>query len=147
MTNMLNRSRPREAIVSVVYEVQKMGDDEIPAHFIHEIKTKAMTSSTSMYSTWHNRDSTSKNGIIGSLYHYSRIPRENSLSFLAHYIIWAKSFLSFKSVSSLSIFLHVKVLSFFHALSVLLIFALNVSGKHDTLPARLVPFFELALPF
>ena len=145
MTNMLNRSRPREAIVSVVYEVQKMGDDEIPAHFIHEIKTKAMTSSTSMYSTWHNRDSTSKNGIIRSLYHYSRIPRENSLSFLAHYIIWAKSFLSFKSVSSLCIFFRVKVLSC--PLSVLLIFALNVSGKHDTLPARLVPFFELALPF
>ena len=145
MTNMLNLSRLRESIVSIVGEVQKMGDDEIPAHFIQEIKTKAMTSSTSMYSTWHNRDSTSKNRIIRSLYHYSRIPRENSLSFLAHYIIWAKSFLSFKSFSSLCIFFRVKVLSW--ALSVLLIFALNVSGKHDTLPARLVPFFELALPF
>ena len=145
MTNMLNRSRLRESIVSIVWEVQKVGDHEIPAHFIHEIKTKAMTSSALMYSTWHNRDPTSKNRIIRSLYHYSRIPRENSLSFLAHYIIWAKSFLSFKSFSSLCIFFRVKVLSW--ALSVLLIFALNVSGKHDTLPARLVLFFELALPF
>ena len=117
-----------------------MGDDGIPVHFIHEIKTKAMTSSALVYSTSHNRDSTSKNRIIRSLYHYSRISRENSLSFLAHYIIWAKSFLSFKSVSSLSILFCFIVLSY--ALSVLLIFALNVAGKRDTLPARLVPFFE-----
>ena len=122
-----------------------MRDDDIPAHFIYEIKTKAMTSSALMYSTSHNRDPTCKNRIIWSLYHYSRISRENSLSFLAHYIIWAKSFLSFKSVSSLCIFCCFKVLSC--TLSVLLIFALNLSGKHDTLPARLVPFFELALPF
>ena len=145
MTNMLNRSRLRESIVSIVWEVQKVGDHESPAHFIHEIKTKTMTSLALMYSTWHNRDPTSKNRIIRSLYHYSRISQENSLSFLAHYIIWAKSFLSLKSVSSLCIFFRVKVLSC--ALSVLLIFALNVSGKLDTLPARLLPFFELALPF
>ena len=77
-----------------------MGDDEIPAHFIHEIKTKAMTLLALMYSTSHNRDPTSKNRIIRSLYHYSKISRKNSLSFLAHYIgiIWAKSFLAFKSV-------------------------------------------------
>ena len=124
-----------------------MGDDEIPAHFIHEIKTKAMTSLALTYSTSHNRDPTSKNRIIRSLYHYSKISRKNYLSFLAHYIciIWAKSFLSFKSVSSLSILFCFIVLSY--TISVLLIFALNVSGKLDTLPARLVPFFELALPF
>ena len=145
MTNMLNRSRLRESIVSIVWEVQKVGDHEIPAHFIHEIKTKSMTSLALMYSTWHNRDPTSKNRIIRSLYHYSRISRENSLSFLAHYIIWAKSFLSFKSVSSLSILFCFIVLSC--TLSVLLIFALNVSGKLDTLAARLLPFFELAHPF
>ena len=73
-----------------------MRDDEIPAHFISEIKTKAMTSSALMYSTSDNRDPTSKNRIIRSLYYYSRISRENSLSFLAYYIICAKSFLSFK---------------------------------------------------
>ena len=32
-----------------------MGDHESPAHFIHEIKTKTMTSLALMYFTSHNR--------------------------------------------------------------------------------------------
>ena len=35
MTNKLNRS-----IVSIVLEIQKREDNEIPPHFIHEVKTK-----------------------------------------------------------------------------------------------------------
>ena len=126
---MLNRSRPREAIVSVVYEVQTMGDDEIPAHFIHDSETGYDVIEVNVFHLTQQR------------FYFEK--RDNSVP-----IPLPKdttSFLSFKSVSSLCIFFRVKVLSC--ALSVLLIFALNVSGKHDTLPARLVPFFELALPF
>ena len=38
------------SVVSIVLEIPKREDNEIPVHFIiHEIKTKAMTSSALMY--------------------------------------------------------------------------------------------------
>ena len=41
MTNRFNRSRLGETIVSIVLEINKREDNEIPPHFIHEIKTKS----------------------------------------------------------------------------------------------------------
>ena len=42
MTKRFNRSRLGETIVSVVLEIHKREDNEIPAHhFIHAIKTKS----------------------------------------------------------------------------------------------------------
>ena len=41
MTNSFNRSRLGETIVSIVLEIHKSEDNEIPPHFIHEIKTKS----------------------------------------------------------------------------------------------------------
>ena len=41
MTNRFNRSRLGETIVSIVLEIHKSEDNEIPPHFIHEIKTKS----------------------------------------------------------------------------------------------------------
>ena len=41
MTNRFNRSRLGETIVSVLLEMNKREDNEIPPHFIHEIKTKS----------------------------------------------------------------------------------------------------------
>ena len=41
MTNMFNRSRSGESIVSIVLETHKRKDNEIPHHFIHEIKTQS----------------------------------------------------------------------------------------------------------
>ena len=41
MTNRFNRSRLGETIASIVLEMPKREDNEIPPHFIHEIKTKS----------------------------------------------------------------------------------------------------------
>ena len=41
LTNRLKQSSLSESFVSVVLRIPKMGDNEIPAHFIHEIKTKS----------------------------------------------------------------------------------------------------------
>ena len=41
MTNMFKRSRLGETIVSIVLEIHKREDNEIPPHFIHDIKTKS----------------------------------------------------------------------------------------------------------
>ena len=41
MTNMFNRSRLGETIVSIVLEIHKREDNEISPHFIHDIKTKS----------------------------------------------------------------------------------------------------------
>ena len=41
MTNRFNRSRLGETIVSIVLEIHKREHNEIPPHFIHEIKTKS----------------------------------------------------------------------------------------------------------
>ena len=41
MTNRFNRSRLGENIVSIVLEINKREDNEIPPHFNHEIKTKS----------------------------------------------------------------------------------------------------------
>ena len=40
MTNRFKPSRLGETIVSIVVEIHKREDNEIPPHFIHEIKTK-----------------------------------------------------------------------------------------------------------
>ena len=41
MTNMFKRSRLGETIVSIVLEIHKREDNEIPPHFIHDVKTKS----------------------------------------------------------------------------------------------------------
>ena len=41
MTNRFNRSRLGETIVPIVLEIHKREDNEIPLHFIHDIKTKS----------------------------------------------------------------------------------------------------------
>ena len=41
MTNRFNGSRLGEAIASIVLEIHKREHNEIPPHFIHEIKTKS----------------------------------------------------------------------------------------------------------
>ena len=41
MTNRFNRSRLGETIVSIVLEIHKKEDNDIPPHFIHDIKTKS----------------------------------------------------------------------------------------------------------
>ena len=41
MTNRFNRSRLGETFVSIVLEINKREDNEIPPHFIHEMKRKS----------------------------------------------------------------------------------------------------------
>ena len=41
MTKRFNRSRLGATVVSIVLEINKTEDNEIPPHFIHEKKTKS----------------------------------------------------------------------------------------------------------
>lgn len=43
MTNRFKRLKLGESIVSIVLEIHKRQDNEIPQHFIHEIKKKKLS--------------------------------------------------------------------------------------------------------
>ena len=68
MTNRFNRSRIGDTIVSIVLEIHKTEDDEIPPHFVHEIKTKSYyVIDAKVFAS--NKDSTLKRSIRSLLYY------------------------------------------------------------------------------